>query len=888
MRSLRAWLVRALDLFAGRKEREFADELTTHLELHVDDNLRAGMAPDEARRHAFASLGGRGPIIEGYRDRAGLPVVEAVVQDFRYAVRTMYRAPGFTIVSLLTLALGVGATTALFSVVDAVVLQPLAYQDAERLVVIHEIIPSLGRSGGPMAPVNALHFREWQNASRAFEEMSLVGAMSVNLAGTGDPERLQAARVSSNLFAMLGVKPRLGRSFFEEEDQTGRDSVVILNDALWRRRFSADPGVIGRAITVDGQPHEVVGVMPPDFRFPKLSQLYDMPMAPENVGQPQLWKPFAATAQEMTLAGSFNFVCIARLRADIARDKALADLNVIQAALGEQIPGQPELRAALVPLHDQITSRSRRGLALMLGAVFFVLLIGCVNIANLLLVRSAGRRRELAIRAAIGASRGRVFKQLLVENFLLSGVGGLVGVAVAYVGLHLIVAYAPADVPRLDEVDLNGRMLAFAAVLSVATGVLVGVLPARRSAGARSATTALRTTQAGQHSGRLRFVLVGGEVALSTVCLIVAGLLLNSFVRLLQVDPGFETQHIETAQFSLPTGRYRNSNARGEFVRSALERLQALPGVLSVGVSNNLPLTGTGANGALALEGTNVPRLERPVADLRLVNAEYFRTMGIPVRAGRLFDDHDRGRMVAIVSSVTADRLWPGQDPVGKRFRRGPDDSPYTEVVGVVGAIRTTGLDQAPPTTVYLPYWSFFGTDVTFAIKSASASAVTSLAVRNVIRGIDSELAVPTLRGMDDIVAASVAARRFQMTIVAGFAGVALLLACLGIYGVASHAVTQRTNEFGIRLCLGARSGHIRRLVVRQGLVPIGCGLGAGAMASIGLSRVLDNQLFGVAPTDPLTIAAALLLMGMLATFAIDRPARRAAQVDPLSALRAE
>jgi putative ABC transport system permease protein len=888
MRSIRALLVRLSSLLRSqRRDRELSAELEAHVRMHIDDNLRAGMVLDQARRDALMKLGGVEVTTEKYRDRRGIPVLETVIQDLRYATRMMRKAPGFSVVAVLTLALGIGATTAIFSVVDTVVLQPLAYRNPKQLVVVHEVIPTLSNLT-PFTPVNALHFREWRKVSRAFERMSLVGIVNVNLTGAGEPDRLLAGRVSSNLFATLGVEPQLGRSFLEEEDQPGRDRVVVLNDALWRRRFAADPAVIGRTIRLDGEPYEVVGVLPSDFSFPKLSELYDISVV---AGQPQLWKPFAATAQELTPLGSFNFVCIGRLRPGVSPDQALVDLNAVQATLGTQLPDKTTLRAALVPLQDQITGRSRRGLELVVTAVSFVLLIGCVNIANLQLVRSAGRHREVAIRTAIGASRGRLVRQLLVESLALSTLGGVLGAAIAYIGIRLIVVYAPADIPRLEEVQVNSHLLVFAFALSLITGVLVGLLPAWRSTtvNPREATTAtLRTRTAGQSRGRLRSLLVGAEVAMSVMCLIAAGLLLNSFVKLLNVDPGFEVQRIVSVQLSLPSNRYPNTAKRAEFVRSAIERLQSQPGVVSVGMSNNLPLTGTGANSALAVEGTTLPRMERPAADLRMVNPDYFKTMGIPLRAGRLFGELDRGHLVAIVSSVTADRLWPGENPLGKRFRRGRDDSPFTEVVGVAGAIRTVGLDQSPPLTVYLPYWSVFGSDVSILIRSATDTSVTSAVVKDAIRQIDAELAIPAIRTMEEVVAASVAQRRFQMNLVLLFAGLATLLASLGIYGVVSYSVTQRTSEFGIRLALGARSGQIRRLVFRQGLLPVAVGLGAGVVASTALGQLLGSLLFGVAPTDPLTISGAVGLLGLVAAFAVDLPARRATQVDPLLALRYE
>ena len=619
-------------------------------------------------------------------------MLETLVSDLRFAGRMLRKNPGFSAIAIATLALGIGANTAIFSLVDGVILRPLAYRDADRLVAVHEVVPKFNTLA-PLIPVNGMHFLEWRKSVRSFEQVALVGGMTFNLTGAGEPERLPAARVSPSLFPMLGAQAQLGRTFLEEEDHPGRDQVVILNHELWTRRFAADPNVIGRKIILDGHPYEIVGVLQRGFHFPKLNQLYAMTIAEER---PQIWKPFALRDDELELLGDFDYACIGRLRRGVQPAQALSELNIVQARLANQSGEKIELRAALIPLQDQITGRSRTGLQLLLAAVGAVLLIGCVNIANLLLARGTARRREIAIRTALGAGRGRLLGQMLVESLVLAGIGGAAGVALAYEAIRAIVAYAPVDLPRTDEVHLDARVLLFTLILSILTGVLFGLFPAWRAtrgdpqeamkSGSRGAT-------AGRGSGRLRSLLVALEVGLSAMCLIAGGLLLRSFLNLLHVDRGFEVEHIVTVDLNLPESHYPDLPKRAGFVRAVLERVGSLPGVTSAGVSNRLPLSGEGGNNLLLPEGANVPLMERPLADIRQVNPGFFRTMGIPLRSGRIFEEADRNRKVGLVSSVTAGQLWPGENPIGKRFRMGGDDSPLIEVAGVVGDVRGVSLE---------------------------------------------------------------------------------------------------------------------------------------------------------------------------------------------------
>ena len=571
--------------------------------------------------------------------------------------------------------------------------------------------------------------------------------------------------------------------------------------------------------------------------------------------------------------------------------QALSELNVIQSNIAGRISEKVELRAAVVPLQEQITGRARMGLQLMLAAVGAVLLICCVNIANLLLARATTRRREMAIRSAIGASSARLARQMLVESLLLSGLGGLAGVLIAYAAIRVILASAPVDLPRLDEIHLDPRVLLFTLGISIVAGLLFGFLPAWRFAQADpqdAIRSGARGTTVGKSTGRLRSLLVTLEVGLSAMCLVAGGWLLHSFFKLLDVDRGFETQRVVTVGLNLPSTRYPDREKRAAFLQLMLEQVQGLPGVTSAGVSNILPLGGEGGNNLVAPEGSKVPLMERALADIRQVSPEYFRTLGIPLRAGRFFGEGDRSRNVALISPLTADRLWPGQNPLGKRFRMGGDQSPPIDVVGIAGDVRGVSLNKNPSATVYVPYWQRNFGQASLAVKTAMEPLAASSAIRAAIRAVDPELPVPAFRTMDEIVSESVAQRRFQMTLVLLFGLTALLLASLGIYGVVSYSVAQRTNEMGIRMALGAPLAGIRSLVLRQSLPPVVLGLGIGVVASLALSRVLSSLLFGIGAGDPLTILGVIALLSSVAIGAAYIPARRATQVDPITALRYE
>jgi len=807
--------------------------------------------------------------------------------DFRYALRALGRNPGYAAIVILILAAGIGANTAMFSIVDGVLLRALPFHEPEQLYAIQESVPRFA-SLAPDFPVNALHVQEWRKRWTAAEQIGMIDGFSLNLTTGGEPARVNAERISANLFPLLGVQPQIGRGFLEEEDQEGRDQVVLLSDSLWQRRFHGDRSVLGRKIILNDKPYEVIGVMPPGLRLPRVSQLQSMHIEDQ---EPDLWKPFAATKDDLEVMGNFNFGCIVRLKRGVQPGRALEELNVIEADLVRDYPEKVELVAKMAPLQQEMTGRSRKGLLLLLSAVGAVLLIVCVNIANLMLARATGRRREFAIRAAVGASTRRLLRQMLTESLVVAVIGGALGIAVAYGAVQLILTNAPVDVARLNEVRIDGGVLAVACGLTLLSALLFGMLPAWRSSridpqegmrsGGRSATES-------RHSGRMRTVLVALEVGLSTVCLAAAGLLLNSFVRLMHVDKGFDVEHVMSIELYMGGTRYKTSEKRTEFLRKTIDAIGPLPGVTALGVVNQLPLTGEGNNNLLIVDGTNAPLFERPLVDMRSVNGDYFHAMGIALRSGRVFAESDRERGVAIVGESTARKVWPGENPIGKKVRFGEPSAPVMEVIGVAGDVRGNGLQKAPQQVVYIPYWYRGRSATSLVVRTGMDPKSIAGAVRAELRKLDPELPVPQFKTMEDIVSASVSERKFQLMLVLVFAGIALVLACLGIFGVVSYTVAQRRGEMGIRLALGATAGNLRTLVVRQGLMPVVIGLACGIAGALALGRVMEGLLFGVRASDPWTLAGVSCLLIGVAAAACYIPAFRVSRADPLSALRYE
>lgn len=803
--------------------------------------------------------------------------------DIRYALRTLARSRAFAAVAILTLALGIGANTAIFTVFHGVLLRPLPYPQPDRLVAVQEVVPKFARFG-PTLPVNAGHFREWRNRSQSFEQLALVGSMTFTLTSRGDPERIAGARVSASIFPMLGIQAALGRTFLEEEDQPGRDQVVVISHRLWSSRFHRDPGIVGNKIVLDGKPYQVLGVLPASARIPSDEQLDSMA---RGLATEDIWKPFAISDDDLATMAEFNYGCLGRLKPGVSLARAAADLNVIQNAIASSLAEKTELRATLCGLQEQMTGSSRSGLTLLMAAAGSVLLIVVVNLANLLLARAAGRHKELAIRAAIGAGMARLVRQMLTESLLLAAAGGLLGALTARWALKAIILKAPRNIPGLSDVHMDFTALAFVAAVSISSGLLFGLLPAWRTAGAdpQGALRAAGNATIDGSGGRLRSLLIAAEVALSAMCLVAGGLLLNSFVRLIHVDKGFQADHAVALGLGLPGFRYPDLEARGRFVHTLLDRVQALPGVTAAGISNRGPLSGEGSNLSINVEGVNLPTPDRPIVDYRCVSPGFFRAIGIPLVSGRLLAESDRNRFVSVVSTQTARRLWPDQNPIGRRFQLGGDR--WISVIGVVGDVRST-LSKAPNLTVYLPYWQRDRADFSLIVRTGMDPLAAAPALRSAIHDLDPQLVIPRPQTLADIVDASVRQRRFQLSLVVAFALAALLLAAIGVYGVVSQSVAQRTKELGIRLALGAPRRHLWMVIARHGLTPAMAGLSVGMAAALVTSRSLGGLLFGVRTTDLATYSAVAAVLLTAAALACWFPSRRASRIDPLTALRQE
>jgi putative ABC transport system permease protein len=804
--------------------------------------------------------------------------------DVRTSLRVLLREPGFGLGAVLMLALGLGAVTAAFSLVNSVLLKPLSYQDPNRLFTIREVLPEVAHLY-PTLPVNARHFVEWRKECRAFEGMALLEPAALSLTGTGEPERIDGARVSPNVFRVLGVRPAIGRDFRDEEEQDGKDKVAVLTDGLWRRRFAADPGILGKTIVLNGHAHTVIGVLPADFRFPDRNAFgLGQSVAPRT----EIFSPKVFSREDLgELIGRFNYGVIARLRPGASPRRAVAELEAVQARIEEMAGEKVHERALVTPLLDIVVGKSRRGLLVLMGAIAVVLLIVCVNLANLLLARGERRGREAAVRAALGASRVRLLRHALAETILIATAGGVLALVVAWGGIQMLTHYAPIDIPRLDEVRLDARALGFAGALVAGAALFFGLLPAWRISGA-DPQAALRSGGRGSTASRggvrLRSALVACEVGLSTMLLILAGLLMNSFVRLMRADKGFRAPAVLAVDIGLSGSRFKEEAAREGFYRRVFQNLDSQPGVQACAIASALPLQGetwidNASPNAAAKPGQTVP------VNVRFVSFDYFRTMGIPLRDGRSFNDTDRKRQVAIISEKLAATFWPNQNPIGRRFTRGNDQ--WFEVVGVAGDVRSNA-DQLPVSMMYRPYWDWMPFRTVLVARAAGDPRSIAGAMRAAIREADPDVPVPRMRTMSEVLEESVATRRFQMLLAAGFAMISLLVASLGVYAVVSYSVAQRTPELGIRAALGARTGDLYRLVLWQGMAPVGVGLLTAVAGAIAFGRVLGSLLYEIDGRDPLTIAVVAALLAVVALGACLIPARRAGSVDPLTALRYE
>ena len=861
---------------------EWPDDVAEELRQHLDDQYRdlraAGASHDDALR-AMADD------VNAVRSRRSRLRPELIAADVRYAFRTLRRNPGFAIVVLLTLALGIGANAAIFSVVNGVLLRPLPFRDADRLMVIWG---DLKRPGLNDIPASAGEYVDYRDRSHAFEQVAAYDTVGFNLTGGGEPERVEGAVVTTTFFSLLGASAQAGRTFVAGEDQPGRDDVVVLSHSLWTRRFSANPAIVGQTIPVDGRPTQVVGVMPAAFQFPDRSI--------------EIWKPFLLDAEALSdnNRGSHGYTALARLKAGISRQQAQADLNAVTAAFKADHPGNYRngFGATLRPLQEEIVGDTGRPLMVLLGAVAVVLLIACANVANLLLARAASRRKEIALRTALGASRGRLVRQLITESVLVSAIGGLIGLGLAAWCVDLLIASAPDSIPRIQEVGVDARVVGFTALVSLATGLLFGLVPALRASRAPLNDALKEGGRAGGGAvhGFAGRALVVSEVALSLVLLIAAGLLIHSFTRLQDVAPGFDSSRLLTFRLSLPESRYTTFQKGQSFFDEFFTGLRRRPGVRGVAAINALPFSGFGGSRSFHIEGREEKRPEDQTEEqLRIVTDGYFAAMGIPIVTGREFTERDALNQprVAVVNDAMAKKHWPHESPIGKRVSFSTNEPHWYEIVGVAGNIKHRALEAADRPELYVPYRQplFAGWTVRpmYVVARTSADPASIVAIaRHEIARVDPDQPISDVRTMDERIGRSLSSRRFSMVLLALFAGLALTLAAVGIYGIVAYSVTERTHEIGVRVALGAQRRDVMAMVVGQGMTMTIVGTAIGVAASAALARLMSSLLFGVSAVDPVTFVAIPLLLIAVALAACYVPARRAMRVDPLETLRSE
>ena len=816
--------------------------------------------------------------------------METLWYDLSHGFRTLSKNPGFTAVAILSLAIGIGANSAIFSVTNALLLRPLPYKDADRLVILWSRSPGLNVPQDWFSPGQYLDVKT-QNG--VFDETSISIGASFNLTGQGTPEHVDGARISSSLFSLLGANSMLGRVFLPEEDEPGKPATVILGYGFWQRYFGGDHGVIGRTLTLNGNNSTVVGVMPAEFSLNK-----EVMPAVNGIQNADLLVPLPLSESARSNRGNEDFNIFARLKPGITIAQAQADLDIIADRMKQQYPANypPSggLTISAVPLLQQLVGDISLALKVLFGAVGFVLLIACANVANLLLARAAVRQKEVAIRAAVGASRVRLIRQLLTESILLALMGGLVGVGIAYLTVKALRVFGPDNIPRLNEVGIDGRVMAFTSFIALLTGVFFGLAPALRASSVdlnevlKEGGRSVASGRGGHHTRKL---LVVFEIALSLLLLIGAGLLIRSYRRVWNAHPGFDPHNVLSLRLSLPLVKYPKPESITPFFRRVVESLNQVPDVESVATTYSLPMSTVAlAWEPIAIEGY-VPRSgeELIISNVRIVSPDYFRTMKIPLLRGRYFDEHDTkgATETVIVDETLAERFWPNEDPIGKRLQRGGSDA-WRTVVGVISDAKQYSSEKEPPIAVYFPFEQYVARNMFLVIRTARDPAGMTSAITKEIQALDPEMPVFDVNTMDQRLHDSLSRRRFSMSLLGVFAVLASILAAIGIYGVIAYSVNERTHEMGIRLALGARPVTILQLVIGQGLVLTAAGVAIGLTGAFALTRIMSSMLYGVSNTDGLTFVVTPLLLGGVSLLASYIPARRASRVDPNIALRCE
>ena len=865
-------------------ESELNEELNTYLQDAADAKVQAGSTPEEALRSARLELGGIETVKHEVRAVGWEFAMEVFVQDIRYGVRMLRKSPLFTAVAVTAIAIGIGANTAMFSLVDAILLRPLPYPEPQRLIVVG----TQQRGGAGLDLMGTADFLAWRDNQQSFEQVAVLdlAAKSFALSGMGEPERIPGAGVSANFFSIFGVAPLRGRGFRLGEDRPGAPGVVVVSEQFWRNHLSSDPQVLNRTLTLDGKSHTIVGVMPAGFR--------PLSRGPVDVWAIQMLNPPSARPP-------YGLIAFGRLKAGIGVREAIAELNRIVAQVTAQYPSSPDLVGVMMPMKEWLVSDVSTALLVLLGAIALVLLIAVLNVANLLLARAAVRQREVAVRMALGASRKRVVRQLLTESVVLSLLGGIIGLLLAYLGIRAFLAFGPGQMPRLEEVGIYSGVLLFTFVVCVGSGILFGLAPALETS-RPSLIEPLKDTNRSSSSAsayRTHRALLVVEVALALVVMIGSGLLVRSFVRLSDVDPGIQTDHVITAAISLPN-KYADLPQITQFWQQFLEKLQSLPGVKAAGITMSLPPNLLTITNPFRVEGQGLDRNQLlQLAEEMTVSPDYFRALGIPLIRGRFFSSSDKvdgakDPMIVIINQTMAKQYFGSNDPIGRRIQTGDPDpnSPWETIVGVVGDVKYSGLESGPGPTLYVPYnenaWASWAREMYLVVRSSGSAQGIVPALRTQLASIDGSVPLAQIRTMDDLLDASLVQQRFRTWLVSGFAALALFLSAIGIYALVSYSVSQRTREIGVRIALGAQRGNVLGLVLREGVQVLVLGLMLGLIGAWLATRILRSLLYATSATDAVSFIATSFTLIAVALLACYIPARRATKVDPMVALRYE
>lgn len=869
-------------------DAEVHEELRNHLEREAEKYRRAGYSRDEAMRRARLALGGSEQVTQQCRESRGTKFVEDLSQDIRYALRSFAKTPGLTALIVLSLAIGIGANTAIFSVTNTLLLKPLPYPSPGRIAILWLRSPGIGIPQDWPSPGQ---YHDIVTQNHVFEDTALAIGDNFLLTEREKSIKVDGIRATSSLLPMLGAKPMLGRLFLPEEDRPGSPDTVVLTYGFWQREFAGDPSIVGRAITLDGHMHTVVGVLSPSFRLN-----HEVIPTVAGIDKPEFFMPLLDEAKNPLNYGSENYNILARLKPGVTMRQAQSDIDVIAARLRQEKHRDRSFTISVVPLMEQVVGNIRTAMLILFGAVALVLLIACTNVANLLLSRATVRRREIAIRAALGAGRLRVMRQLLTESIVLSLIGGAAGSVISALCILIARRMHPGNIPRLEELGMDFHVLGFTLLISILTGIIFGLAPALR-AWQLDLTSNLKAGARGALSGglsirhdKLRGILVIAELAIALPLLVGAGLLVRSFVRLAHVPPGFNPQHVISMNVAAYGPEFKDSNTRVHFYQELAERTRHLPGVVATGAISALPLTPTVGWGGIHIEGYVPPPTEPELqVDFRTATSSYFTAMQIPLLRGRAFAETDTDKMprIAIIDQKMADRFWPHGDAVGKHIRQ-REDSPWITIVGVVGVVKEYGLDLDTRMVVYYPHTQAPRGEMYVVARTTEDPASMIDAMVHQVNAINPHVPVYDIATMEQRVQDSMARQRFAMTMLGGFAAFAMILAAIGLYGVMSFLVTQGTADIAIRMALGARRTSILSLVFQQGMGLTLVGIVAGLIGALGLTRVMSSLLFGVKPTDPLTFFSVLALLLLVALAACLFPAGRAMRIDPMAALRTE